>query len=185
MLSLEYIAGLIDSDGSISISLSKNRYKRKDSVGDETVSFAFIVNFRQVNQYKFILEEIQETLGIGKIYNHTNANGQPMSSWQTTKELEALEICRILLPYLRIKKDQAELMIEALTIWQSGRLGRKGAGYYHTEESKKEVIRISNLMNPSQQKETSRRNKEIRENIDGLGPGPLTGYGPIGRELTL
>lgn len=154
-LNLEYIAGCIDCDGSISIS-----YMKRDKTP------RFVVNFRQVKRYEFILEDIQETLGVGKIYNHANTAGQPMLSWQTTKESETLVVCQTLLPYLRIKREQAQFMIDALTVWEQGRLGKKGAGYYHTEESKREVIRISNLMNSSQQKETSRRNKEIRIWLD-------------------
>ena len=166
MLSMEYIAGLIDSDGSISISLSRNRYKRKKGTGGETIQPAFVVNFRQVEQYLWVVEELQETIGFGSIYLDKKKHiGQLMVSWQTTKEEDALAFCILIEPYLRIKKEQAQHMIEALEIWKSGRLGKKGAGYYHTEESKNEIIRISSLMNPSQQKESSRRNKEIRESI--------------------
>lgn len=162
MLNLNYIAGLIDADGSISISVSKNRYKKKDN-SDTSIQFAFIVNFRQVDRYRSIVEELQETLGVGKIYDfNQTGRSQPMITWQTTKEEETLLVCKTLLPYLRIKKDQAELIIQALEIWEQGRLGRRGVGYYHTEESKQQVLEISARMNPSQQKDTSRRNKEIR-----------------------
>lgn len=152
MVNLDYIAGCIDCDGSISIS-----YMARDKTP------RFVVNFRQVEQYRFILEEIQQALGCGKIYNHSNKNGQPMLSWQTTKESETLQVCKTLLGYLRIKKQQAQYMIDALEIWENGRLGRKGAGWIHSDETKRKVMEIANLMNPSQQKESSRRNKEIRD----------------------
>lgn len=152
MSNLDYIAACIDCDGSINIS-----YNSRDK------GPRFVVNFRQVARYGFILEEIQNTLGCGKIYNHTNTlTSQPMLTWQTTNEADTLYVCKTLLGFLRIKKDQAQHMINALEIWQAGRLGRRGAGYYHTEESKRQVMEISTLMNPSQQKETSRRNKDIR-----------------------
>lgn len=157
MASLDYIAGCIDCDGSINIS-----YHARDMVP------RFVVNFRQVERYRFILEDIQETLRCGKIYTHVGNNSQPMVSWQTTRESETLEVCKTLLGHLRIKKEQAQYMIDALEVWEKGRLGRKGAGYYHTPESKQEVMRISSLMNPSQQKESSRRNKEIRD----ISPAP-------------
>lgn len=151
MLSLEYIAGCIDCDGSISIS-----YHVRDNTP------RFVVNFRQVEQYRFILEEMQQTLGCGKIYVHANHNGQPMLSWQTTKESESLDICRTLLGHLRIKKEQAQYMLDALQVWEKGRLRKQGAGYLHTDEARNEVKRIASLMNPSQQKESSRRNQDIR-----------------------
>lgn len=169
MYSLDYIAGLIDADGSISISVSKNRYKRKD--GTETSKqFAFVVNFRQVAKFRNVVEELQETLGIGKIYDfNQTGRSQPMVTWQTTKEEETLYVCQTLLPHLHIKDIQAQFMIEALTLWIENRGDRKGAGYRRPEWVKDRILEISSLMNEGQQKSTSRRNKEIREEPESLG----------------
>jgi hypothetical protein len=161
LLDLRYIAGLIDADGSFSISASKARYKRKDGT-ESSSQISFVVNFRQVRRYEYILEAIQQTLGVGKIYKFSGGGSAPMVTWQTTKESEALLVCQTLLPYLEIKKPQARYMIDALEIWEQGRLDRKGAGYLHTDQAKQDILTIASLMNPSQQKNTSRRNKDIR-----------------------
>jgi hypothetical protein len=163
MLDLNYIAGLIDADGSINISVSRNRYKRKKDDGRETLQFSFVVNLRQVSQYRWVLEEVQNTLGLGKIYDHASKSSQAMSSWQTTTEEEALEVCKKLRPYLKIKWTYAGDMIEALELWKSERGPRKGAGYIRPDWVKQEILKISTRMNPSQQKASPRRNKEIRQ----------------------
>ncbi|SRR5260221_5130598 len=165
MLSLEYIAGCIDCDGSISISISENRYKNK--TGNASPQFAFIINFRQVQQYKYIVEEIKNTLGVGAVYDHAASSNTStaMSSWQTTKHEETLEVCKILRPYLHIKQKEADLMIEALDLWLGNTGERKGVGYSRPDWVKVRVREISKAMNPSQQKESSRRNKEIRDDF--------------------
>ena len=163
MFSLEYIAGCIDCDGSISISISRNRYKSKTG-GKTSPQFAFSINLRQVPQYKEFLLQVQSTLGMGSIYDHaaTSSTATAMCSWQTTKQQETLDICKLLRPFLFIKQKEADLMIEALELWLNNLGERKGAGFSRPDWVKQRVIEISSQMNPSQQKESSRRNKDIR-----------------------
>jgi hypothetical protein len=171
MLSLEYIAGCIDCDGSISISISENRYKNKS--GNASPQFAFVINFRQVQQYKYIVEEIRDTLGVGAVYDHAASSNTStaMSSWQTTKHEETVYVCRLLQPYLHIKQKEADLMIEALDLWLGNIGERKGVGYSRPDWVKDRVREIASQMNPSQQKESSRRNQEIRRIlVDPLAP---------------
>jgi hypothetical protein len=165
-LSLDYIAGLIDADGSISIGVSKTRYPTSKVPRSEMsrVQISFNINLRQVPQYRYILEDVKETLGLGSIYESkaTSPTATTMTSWQSTKHSETMEACRVLQPYLKIKQKEANLMIAALTLWEENKGIGQGSGYSHPDWVKKQVIEISSLMNPSQQKETSRRNKEIR-----------------------
>jgi hypothetical protein len=162
MLSLEYIAGLMDADGSISISISENRYKSKS--GHSEPQFSFVCNLRQVPQYVYILEEIRDTLGLGNIYTHKEYSkvSTRMASWQTTKHEDTLRVCELLKPYLRIKQKEAILMIEALELWFNNKGAPKGSGYRRPEWVKNRIREIASQMNPSQQKETSRRNKDLR-----------------------
>lgn len=162
ILPLGYIAGAIDCDGSISITISEKAYKSK---GTPEPQFRFIINFRQVPQYFYLIEAIKETLGVGHTYNHaaTSRTSTAMASWQTTTHADILYVCKLLRPHLRIKQKEADLMIEAVELWLNNTGERKGAGYRRPEWVKNRVREIASLMNPSQQKSTSRRNKEIRE----------------------
>jgi hypothetical protein len=156
-LSLEYIAGLIDADGSISISISKNRYVNKK--GNSEPQFAFVMNLRFIPKHREVLEAVQQTLGVGKIYEHKaySATSSAMLSWQTTTHFDTLWACTKLLPHLHLKKNEATLMIEALTAWLAFESRRK------SPELKEHIIEIANQMNTGQQKDTSRRNKDLRE----------------------
>lgn len=159
MDTLSYIGGLLDADGSFNISVSLNRYKNKK--GGSEPQFSFTVNFRQLERAREVLELIQETFGAGKIYNHSNP-GQPMLTWQTTKPSEARTVCQIILPYLMIKKHECELLLEATSLWlDTPRLTTPGSPVQ--PEIKRRVSEISSRMNVTQQKETSRRNKDIRQ----------------------
>jgi hypothetical protein len=168
-LSLDYIAGLIDADGSISIGVSLARYPTSKVPRSELsrVQISFNINLRQVPQYRYILEAVKETLGLGTIYDSkaTSPTSTAMVSWQATRHSETMEICRILQPHLKIKQKEANLMIAALTLWGENKGLRQGSGYSHPDQVKKQVIEISTLMNPSQQKETSRRNKALRKEL--------------------
>ena len=161
-LSLDYIAGLIDADGSISISISEHRYVSKSGVAQP--QYSFVINLRQVPQYRYVLEDVLETLGLGKIYDHKeySKTSTRMNSWQTTQHEETLEACKILRPYLHLKQKEADLMIEALELWINNSGEVRGTGFRRPDWVKDRVKQISSLMNPSQQKETSRRNKAIR-----------------------
>jgi hypothetical protein len=145
MLSLDYIAGCIDCDGSISIS-SRNRDN----------SFNFVVNFRQLEYARPYLEEMQQILGAGKIYTHSGP-GQKMLTWQTTTMEEARKVCQILIPYLKFKRRQAELVVKAIDIWESSKLGRKGAGFYHSQDAKDQIKVIAKSLNINNQTNTIRK----------------------------
>jgi hypothetical protein len=142
VLSLDYIAGLIDCDGSICIS-----YRKREN------AWAFVVNFRQLEKARFVLEDLQETLGAGKIYRHSGAGPQKMLTWQTTKIVETEEVCIRLHPYLRIKQNEATLMLAAISWWQKYR-----NGYITRKEADEAILRCKSKMNYSNQ--TGRVNDE-------------------------
>jgi len=110
-LSLDYIAGLIDADGSFSVSVKfrKGKYTQ--------IEICPVVNFRCLDLYREVAESVQGTLGVGKIYDHSGGPNFKMVTWQTTKKLEALEVAERLIPYLHIKKDIAIEFADITRIW--------------------------------------------------------------------
>lgn len=125
MLSLEYIAGLIDCDGSLCIS-----YKKRDN------AWSFVVNFRQLEKARPILEELQSTLQVGKIYYHSGGGPQKMLTWQTTNIEDTRKVCHLLRQHLRIKQTEATQMLLAISFWRSykkGLMSRQEADSYIDE----------------------------------------------------
>jgi hypothetical protein len=98
-LTLEYIAGFLDCDGSISIVHSKRPKLKRDEIYPK-------VNFYSQNLE--VLQDIQETIG-GAL--------TPQCKTLDVYVLQlppkvAVETLRVLAPYLRIKKQQALLVLE-------------------------------------------------------------------------
>lgn len=107
ILPLDYIAGLIDADGCFTISLASSR------TGSSIFIPTFVVNFRQDSLYKEIVLGVQETLGVGKVYNHIDR----MKTWQTTSWKDTLVACKQLEPHLKIKKESCQAMIRIIEEW--------------------------------------------------------------------
>ena len=106
-LSLQYIAGFLDGEGSIYISRSKcPRTKRG-------VRYALYIVFSSTN--KNILEMIRNSLGgVGCLFSWDSKKNP---RWKTAYYLhitcrQAAEVLRKLLPYLILKRPQAELAIK-------------------------------------------------------------------------
>lgn len=163
---LSYLAGALDCDGSISISVSKARYKRIDgSLGE--IQFQFTVNIRQDIRGIEVLNYARDIFGVGSVHGPSK-NG--MYTWQPTNHKDIIHVLNSILPYLKVKKPEANLMLKALDLWiNTPRIKSVLGGKPRAEKwVKDEIIEISSLMNPSQQKETSRRNKEIRMLVENV-----------------
>jgi len=108
---INHIAGLIGGDGSFNISVKfrKGKYTQ--------IEICPVVNFRCIDTYRWVAEGIQETLGAGKIYNHSGGVNFKMVTWQTTRKDEALRVAETLIPHLTIKKDIAIEFADITRIW--------------------------------------------------------------------
>lgn len=103
-----YLAGCIDCDGYITI--KRDTYKLR-KVGDaSTPIFYERVGFKQVSPE--IVDMLHEAFGgYRSIQKPSAKNGKPLYSWEA-RNLQANLCIKVLLPYLRIKKRQAEICME-------------------------------------------------------------------------
>lgn len=105
---LSYLAGAIDSDGCISIRKSNyHRRIRGDGVND---MYSERVTLKQVTiDIPQLLKE-----SFGGTFRHAKAsteNSKPLYVYESSDK-QAANACRLLLPYLRVKRRQAELVLE-------------------------------------------------------------------------
>jgi len=155
-LPLDYIAGLIDADGSFSISLSDRRYK------GNALTVHATVNVRQLEKYRPVLEDILETLGLGKIYQH----GDKMATWQTVKMGDAVKVAKILYPHLHVKKEICKNFFTILEEWSGKDFN------HHSSRNKHQLTRprwliekmmdVAMNLNAGQQTKTAYENKRKR-----------------------
>lgn len=96
---LNYIAGIFDGEGSIWI------YKRKENN-------KIRINTSITNTNLEVLEFVKETMQIGNVFkNRDDRANLPCHGWQTTDGYSYIFLKR-LLPYLKIKRVQAENAIK-------------------------------------------------------------------------
>ena len=99
---LSWLAGFIDADGCIFITL------RKQTTKNDYLAINAAVSISQRSDYKWVLEYIQKQLGSGKIYiSGVYGTAYSKAQWQTTKMAETIEVLEKVLPFLVIKKEQA------------------------------------------------------------------------------
>lgn len=97
-----YLAGFFDGEGSITITAGMDRKKGK------TPNYQMVVAVGQKRPE--IILTIHQMVGMGKVYDRTSYR-ESVWYWRIT-HVQAREFLIVLLPYLKIKKREAELAIE-------------------------------------------------------------------------
>jgi hypothetical protein len=101
---LTYLAGLIDGDGSIiAQNVRRKDYKNKFQI-------RLTVQISQRNKRQEHLEKIQRLIGAGTVQKYEKG----MAQYQLIETSEVYNFLQQLLPYLRMKKKQAALVIRII-----------------------------------------------------------------------
>lgn len=134
-LELAYLAGVADSDGSITIGVDKWAGVGRNRSAPR---FFEIIAIRQCDTEAVHLA--QELFGgnitIGK---PGSLRGRPSHDWYAYNQ-RACVVIRALLPYLRIKRKQAELVLALRDIKDRGREANTNRGDGRTRVLKPEVL---------------------------------------------
>ena len=121
ILLLAYLAGAIDSDGSISI--RRSTYGRRKLKNRISPVYYPRISLRQTSP--MIPNLLKETFGGFICIDKPSAKkGKILYGYEATNLIGERAI-RQLLPYLRLKKRQAEIILELQEVRKSGRDGRK------------------------------------------------------------
>ena len=142
-LILAYLAGCIDSDGYITIKKSTYSKRHGESVN---AGYWETIGLRQVTSQ--VPELLKQTFG-GHIYiskGHSE-NSKPLYNYRSANVI-AFNIAKSLLPYLRIKTKQAEILLE---LRESKNPKYKRSAYWFqldfpNWESTCELITVSDVM---------------------------------------
>lgn len=102
-----YLAGTIDADGCITVQRVKKLSKRC-----KRLSTYYIIKIALNETSPVVPTLLKETFG-GQLYTHQPANQSHKRwyIWQVTNQL-AISAIRLLMPYLRLKKEQAEIAVK-------------------------------------------------------------------------
>jgi hypothetical protein len=111
---LAYMAGFIDSDGSLIAQIvRKDDYAYKFQI-------RLSVQFSQRTSRKYHLEKLREEVGYGHVVIRQN-----MCDFVLTEPRIVCEFLQLLQPYLRIKKKQANLMIKIIQELPSAKVSKE------------------------------------------------------------
>jgi len=136
---IAYIAGLIDGEGYIGIKKDKG-YQRQER---KTPGFHARIQIRMVDEPA--IKFIAESLG-GSYYKEKphSGNGRPLYCYQASDK-KAGEICRIILPYLRVKRDSADTLLRFRALQSEGSKHRtKVTGFRDFPNSHGTIRQIAN-----------------------------------------
>lgn len=106
-----YLAGLIDGDGCLSLSLSCRQFNKGVCITPQ-------VRIALKGNDSWFLEQLQKEVGLGKIYYSNKGKENEICSWQTTSSEEAIKMAEIIYPYLRLKKEKCRKFIEIVKYYQ-------------------------------------------------------------------
>ena len=128
---LAYLAGIIDADGSITITVST------PSRTGSTLRYGENIALGQVNPEA--IELLKESFGGGlSIQKPRGISRRPLYRWQVNTR-KAANVLKQLLPYLRIKRRQAEICLELHEIKNRGRMANTYLAGSHIRRRKPAV----------------------------------------------
>lgn len=132
---LAYCAGVIDSDGYIGV--KRSTYAMRVTKDCEQATYSERVCVKQVEPEAIDLLHglFGGHRGIGK---PTAAKGRPLFSWQVTDQ-RAATFLKAILPYLRIKKRQAQNCLELRKMKEESKRVRVAFGRGHTGSARRPV----------------------------------------------
>lgn len=128
-----YVAGIIDGEGYIGIDKSKTMPQRRCSPRYQPEVVV-------VNSYLPLLEWLQREFG-GSIMARKKQKDhhKPTWCWKLVNR-QAAEFCKDLLPYLLVKKQNAELLIEFMEAAKPPKIRGQGAKLSEAEVANRERL---------------------------------------------
>jgi len=124
---LAYCAGVIDSDGTIGVKKSTYAMRVRRDAGQPTYSER--VSVKQVEPHAVSLL-VSLFGGSRYITNNGTKNARPLHAWLATDQRAATALSAVL-PYLRIKRLQAENCLQLRALKEASKIARVANGRGH------------------------------------------------------
>jgi hypothetical protein len=148
---LAYAAGVIDSDGYIGVKRSTYQMRVTGDAGQPTYSERICVKQVETGAVYLLKELFGGTMTMGK---PTAKKGRPLHTWQVT-DRKAADCLLALMPYLRIKREQALNCLDLRSAKERSAVERVAYGRGHQGAARRPAD-ISALM-----QRTYERGKEL------------------------
>jgi hypothetical protein len=117
---LAYIAGILDGEGSIMIMMQAGKAFMEQRAKRGCFHPHYAPCIRIGMQERVALDLIVETTGIGKVHEEKPYHHKrPMYRWMVRKKDDVVKFLTLIMPYLLVKKKQAELCLKFMNEWVS------------------------------------------------------------------
>jgi hypothetical protein len=151
-----WLAGLIDGDGCLSISLHFDGKHLH-------IGFAVCIGLKK--NYDFVIEYIKENAMLGQIYYSNKGKDNEVVRWQTSNLADSIEIVEKVLPFLILKKEKALRFLECANWYKSTCTrvkGKRNLGTrIRTNAEMKNAIKVSIELNYDRQTKRYREKKGL------------------------
>lgn len=117
---LAYIAGILDGEGSIMVmrQASRSFMEQREKRGCFHPHYHPCIRIGMLE--RVALDLIVETTGIGKIHEEKSYhNKRQMFRWMARSREDCLKFLELTMPYIRVKRKQAELCMRFMQDWVS------------------------------------------------------------------
>lgn len=140
-----YLAGLLDGDGTLTISMTLSRTK------NPSILFTFQMKIALKENDGNYLIELQQKFLRGRIYFSNKGEPHGVCSWQTTNLSDTLFLVSGILPYLKIKKHKARIFFDAANYWNQTSINitgtRQSGKHLRTKEQITKLLKIALNLN--------------------------------------
>lgn len=140
-MEISYIAGLFDRRSTIDILRITQSNKKTEWNGGWTLSEGYIARVEFRSKHKILTNIVKNFFGCGSLTSTKQANGTKNYTYMAWSE-NAEDVLNTLLPYLKLKRKQAELVLK-LREFQNTHIG--GSLKYSTKNTPEKEERIRQL----------------------------------------
>lgn len=160
-MDIRYVAGLIDADGSICISMTDKRNKGTNNC----LTVNWVINYRSI--FENVVREVHLKMGVGAVYYSKGPKEDSLGiwSWQTTKFKDTLKAAQRLYPHLYIKKETCKSFMDLLQKWMLYTDMKHSRNRHRITRPRwliEEVFDTALNLNKCMQTKTARHNKSKR-----------------------
>ena len=158
-ISNSYIAGLIDGDGSFQLQID---IRKNDSF---RINPRVMIGMKHLDKEDKLLKEVQKFFNAGKIYISNKGKENAVIRLMTTNVDDTIKVCKMVEPYLQLKKRQCQQLLWVCNLVQSKKGKRYCKGYLtkskdiYSKAEMLKIVKIATTMNDGMQANRFRNSK--------------------------
>lgn len=158
-ISTSYIAGLIDGDGSFQLQVAIREN------GSFIINSRVMIGMKHLEKEEKLLRQIHKFFNAGKIYISNKEKENAIIKFWTTNVDDTVKVCKMVEPFLQLKKRQCHQLLWACNLVQSKKDKRYCKGYLtkskdiYSKAEMLKIVKIATTMNDGMQANRFRNSK--------------------------